>query len=392
MKTISVGLVGLGSFGSAFADLFKAHPLVGRIALCDQEPERVEAFASKESWRDKFHERDRYDSLDAILKSDLEALVLITQHWLHAPQAVRALEAGKHVYSAVPLVWLPDGNEVLDWAGRLVETVRQTGLRYMLGETTFYHPEAMYCRRQARAGAFGDFVYSEGEYFHAFDSPGCDLRQVQRSRADSPAGRQWRKTIQDYIGRGLLGGPMHYPTHSVSGPMGVMDAHAVRVACWGQKPFTSDPYFRQDAHAFGNETALFLMSNGSTMRICEHRECSVGGETFRIYGTKGSFEEGVFKTLRQKVQPARDQMRDPLPPEVVEAFEKALPGKDFYGGHGGSHAYLVHEFVDAVAKDRMPAISAWEAARYTAAGTTAHQSALRDGEVLAVPDFGDAPR
>jgi hypothetical protein len=62
-----------------------------------------------------------------------------------------------------------------------------------------------------------------------------------------------------------------------------------------------------------------------------------------------------------------------------------------YGGHGGSHPYLVHEFVSAVAANRLPAINAWEAVRYMAAGVMAHQSALRDGELLAVPDWGDAP-
>lgn len=35
---ISVGLVGLGDFGSAFAGLFKNHPLVDRVGLCDREP------------------------------------------------------------------------------------------------------------------------------------------------------------------------------------------------------------------------------------------------------------------------------------------------------------------------------------------------------------------
>jgi len=62
-----------------------------------------------------------------------------------------------------------------------------------------------------------------------------------------------------------------------------------------------------------------------------------------------------------------------------------------YGGHGGSHAYLVHEFVDAVASGRRPAINAWEAVRYMAMGIAAHQSALRDGETVNVPDWGDAP-
>jgi hypothetical protein len=51
----------------------------------------------------------------------------------------------------------------------------------------------------------------------------------------------------------------------------------------------------------------------------------------------------------------------------------------------------VHEFVDAIAHNRMPAINAWEAVRYTAAGVIAHKSALRDGEILVVPDWGDVP-
>jgi len=51
----------------------------------------------------------------------------------------------------------------------------------------------------------------------------------------------------------------------------------------------------------------------------------------------------------------------------------------------------VHEFVTAVAENRQPVINAWEAARYMAMGAMAHKSALRDGEWLEVPDWGDAP-
>jgi hypothetical protein len=61
------------------------------------------------------------------------------------------------------------------------------------------------------------------------------------------------------------------------------------------------------------------------------------------------------------------------------------------GGHGGSHAYLADEFVTACADARMPKINAWEAARYVAAGVMAHKSAVRGGELLKVPDWGNAP-
>jgi len=386
---ISIGLVGLGSFGSAFVDLFKNHPLVDRIGLCDREPERVAAFARREWLRDKFSDADAYYSLDDICKSDLDALVIITQPWLHAPQAVQVMESGKHVYSAVPVIWVPDGDEILDWCNRIIETCKGTGLYYMLGETTYYRPEAMYCRRRAVEGAFGDFVYAEGEYFHDVDNPHSNLREVTRHRMASKAGDEWALRSRVYAERGIVSGPMHYPTHSTAGPICVMKAHATRVCAWPYYNRSGDDYFGKEP---SNETAFFMMSNGATMRICEHREIGLPGrETFRIYGTDASYEHEKWCDGVQCEDLTVDEMRDPLPPEVVEAFSRGRGGEGVYGGHGGSHAYLVHEFVDAVAHRRMPAINAWEAARYMAAGVMAHTSALRDGETLAVPDWGDAP-
>ena len=240
---ISLGLVGLGSFGATFAELFKAHPLVDRIALCDREPERVAAFANKPSFQDKFTPADAYTSMDEICRSNVDALVIITQPWLHAAQAVQAMQAGKHVYSAVPVVSLPDGDEILAWCDQIIETCRRTGMHYMLGETTCYRPQTMYCRRQAAAGAFGHFVYAEGEYLHDVDSVGANLRAVRQRRLASQAGREWLAMAHRYGGRDSGGGPMHYPTHSTSGPIYVMQAHACKVSAWGYRPPTPDDYF-----------------------------------------------------------------------------------------------------------------------------------------------------
>ena len=60
-------------------------------------------------------------------------------------------------------------------------------------------------------------------------------------------------------------------------------------------------------------------------------------------------------------------------------------------GHEGSHHFLVDDFAQAVAHHTMPALNAWTAARFTLPGIVAHESALRDGERLAIDDFGDAP-
>jgi predicted dehydrogenase len=397
---LSIGLVGLGAFGSSFAPLFKSHPLVDRIALCDQEPERLKRWTERESFRDKLDPADAYTDFNDICRADLDALVIITQPWFHAAQAVQAMEHGKHAYSAVPIVSLPDGDEILDWCERLIDTCRRSGKHYMLGETTYYRPQTMYCRRRAAEGAFGDFVYAEGEYLHDVDH---GLREVKQRRESSRSGRQWLQQAEKYRERNIVGGPMHYPTHSTSGPVCVMKAHAVKVSAFAYYNKTGEEW-----HGDGpsNETALFLMSNGAHARICEYREIGHGGrEIFRIYGNRGSFENNTWRSKSSWEDLAVKQMRDPLPDDVAAAFEKerlaALDGaaklsaqerKDFLGGHGGSHAYLAHEFVSAVAEDRTPAINAWEAARYMVMGVMAHKSALKEGEVMAVPDFGDAPR
>ncbi len=414
---ISLGLVGLGGFGSGFAPLFKSHPAVSRIALCDREPERIRKFADDPFYKDKFNERDAYASLDEICKSDLDALVIITQPWLHAPQCVQAMNSGKHVYCAVPIISVPDDDEILAWCDKIIDACKKTGRSYMLGETTYYRPQAMFCRRKAAEGAFGHFVYAEGDYCHDVDA-GCNLRKVSANRRASAAGKEWVEISKKYNKAGHKGGPMHYPTHSVSGPVCVMKAHALKVTCYGYKHRDNDPHFVNGA--FSNEMALFKMSNGATVRIAEMRETpgllGNDGETFRIMGTRGTFSENRWFEIKrpdpqhidldnlakpQKTLLEAKDMFDPLPVEVQHEFkrasnrdvnEKDLQNMDFNPtGHGGSHAYLVHEFVDAVANGRMPAINAWEAARYMAMGVMAHKSALKDGETLDVPDWGDAP-
>ena len=406
---IRLGLVGLGGFGSAFAPLFKSNPLVNSVAFCDLNPNSLATFVNDPFYADKFNPRDAYTSLDDILAADLDALAIITQPDLHAPQCIAAMEAGMHVYSAVPVISLPDFDETLDWCDRLIQTSQRTGMRYMLGETTVYRPKTMFCRRMADQGAFGSFVYAEGEYIHDVDGH-CNLRDVKARRDANPralpGGQRPRVTTAKIS-------PMSYPTHSVSGPVHVMRAHAVKACGIGYRNRTDDPYFAQNE--FSNVVGFYQMSNGASCRVCEFRESpghlGDGGETFRIAGTAGTFSNGEWfyngRTTGERVeppvrsQPSADEMRDPLPEAVREAFKRAmhqdqsatdLATIDFNPtGHGGSHPYLVHEFISAVAEDRHAVTNAWEAARYMAMGAMAHKSALKDGEWLNVPDWGDAP-
>lgn len=422
---IRLGLVGLGQFGSQFARLFKAHPLVDRIALCDCEPEKIKKFLDDPFMADKVHARDCYATLDEICRAELDGLVVITQPWLHAPQCFQALESGKHVYSAVPLISLPDDHEILDWCGRIAAAVKRSGKQYMLGETTIYRPQTMFCRRMAAAGEFGEYVYAEGEYVHDVDggiNGWSNLRDVMKHRTTGVVGSQYAAMMDRYARRGVKSSPMSYPTHSVSGPINVMRTRALKVSAYGTPNTNADPFFADSD--FSNVTALYRLANGASLRIGEYREIGATSfdrdeaEIFRIFGKTGSFSRNVWqsnhRTAPGTAQPIKEDvphpetpewpwagyremsvtaMRDPLPPEVQQAFKavcnpNANPKDDFQPtGHGGSHPYLVHEFVSMIHENRAPAIPVGEAVHYMAMGVAAHRSAQRDGEIVNVELF-----
>ncbi|NKB67469.1 MAG: gfo/Idh/MocA family oxidoreductase [Candidatus Latescibacteria bacterium] len=391
---IQVGLVGTGAFAQNFIPLFKAHPLVDRLILCDLDADKLAANAAK-------HEiADTCPSLEELSTSSVDACILLTQNWLHAPQAIQALKAGKHVYSAVPA---GIGVEEIQ---QLVETVEQTGLIYMLGETSYYYPGVVYCRQRQAAGDFGQIVYSEGEYYHDWDH---GLYAVARWRG----GENWRASA------GIP--PMYYPTHSTSQIISITDAHMTHVSCQGFVDQHQDQIYADNNwnNPFSNETALFKMSDGSSARINEFRRIGHPGTVrLALFGTEASFEHNSAGAIwltkdRDQRQPLDDQLDCvgvPVqrPGQTQEAMDQVsaddgthlgvaavhdvarLP-RQFAGlpnGHAGSHQFLVDDFVQACAANRQPPNNVWAAARYTIPGIVAHQSAVEGGTLLEIPDCG----
>ena len=94
-----------------------------------------------------------------------------------------------------------------------------------------------------------------------------------------------------------------------------------------------------------------------------------------MFGEKGWMVGSYQGTLKQ----LPDIARPPLPPAVAA------------GGHGGSHGHLSHEFVTAILENREPLVNVYEALAMTVPGIVAHQSSLKDGERLPVPQF-ERPR
>jgi len=393
---IRVGVVGVGAFAQCFISLLKVHPLVENVVLCDLDARKL-----KEN-SDRYGIPDTCPSLDSLCTMDVDAIAIFTQNWLHGPQAIQALRAGKHVYSAVPPAISIEEMQAV------VKAVEETGKIYMLGETSYYYPCALYCRDKFQKGEFGHIVYAEAEYYHDFDH---GLYEVCKWRG----GEKWK----EFSG----GPPMFYPTHSMSMVVSVTGAHATCVSCLGFVDRHEDGLFRKGVNRWNNEfsdeTALMRMSDGSMCRINEFRRIGHPGEVrMSLYGTQASYEEqfnsqiwvtkdmtryenltellscGKVKSKEVGGQMAEVMSEDEafLGVSAVHPVER-LP-KEYIGlpnGHKGSHQFLIDDFVKSCTSGRQPPNNVWMAARYLIPGLIAHESAKQGGVLLEIPDFGDSP-
>jgi hypothetical protein len=124
---------------------------------------------------------------------------------------------------------------------------------------------------------------------------------------------------------------------------------------------------------FGTEIALFRTSEGGMARMgVSWDTAGHGGEVGRVRGQRGSMRGMDYQGLDDKLP---NLARPPLPPTVDP------------GGHGGSHGYLGHEFVMSILEDRQPLIDIAMALNMSVAGIVAHQSAVKDGELLKIPQY-----
>jgi predicted dehydrogenase len=395
---VSIGMIGAGQFAGSFAKLFAVHPDVDRVLVTDLVPERATELVERE------HLAGAVADFDAMLASDVDAIALFTQRWTHGPLAVAALRAGKHVYSAVPMAITED--EI----AAIIEAVEETGLTYMMGETSYYNPATILGRNKVAEGAFGRIIYAEGDYVHDMDLGFYAAYQYS-------GGERWKETAS-YP-------PMLYPTHAIGGVLGAIPGHAVSVSCIGITDDRDDGVFDKAVSQFGNDfsnaSALFELSTGAVMRTNEMRRVgypsSIRESRFRYFGTEASFEQLATVSVWQdkhEVIDISDQITtrptlsldDPalanVDPALRDAFVSGYAAvhdtsrlPDEYrgvpSGHEGSHHFLADDFVRAVVDGTLPPVNAWVAARYTLPGIVAHRSALRHGERLPIPDHGDAP-
>ncbi|HRX79326.1 MAG TPA: Gfo/Idh/MocA family oxidoreductase [Pirellulaceae bacterium] len=365
-KTVNVAMVGLG-FGAEFIPIYQAHPNANVHAIC----RRNEAELNKVG--DTLGIDRRYTNYEDVLSDpDVDFVHINSPIPDHARMSLQALDAGKHVMCTVPMA------TTIDECRQIVEKVNATGLKYMMAETVVYSREYLFIKEMYDKGELGKIQYMAAS--HPQDMDGWP--------------EYWERMI-----------PMHYATHVVSPVLGLVNGLAEQVSCYGSGTVRED-IAKKSGNKFAVESCQIKIADSD---IAAHvwrflyDTARQYRESFDVYGTKKSFEwtlvEGephVLHTAKKPEPEIATHVEVPdyahLLPEPIRKFTQTIEDADHLsfvqgGGHGGSHPHLVHEMVSALIEDRDPRPNAKTSANWTCVGICAHESALKGGEVVKLPEF-----
>jgi predicted dehydrogenase len=369
-KKVNVAIIGLG-FGAEFIPIYQRHPNANMYAICQRNAEKMNQIG------DALGIEKRYTSYDDVLADpNVDFVHINTPIPDHATQTIAALKAGKHVMSTVPMA------TSIEECGEIVKLVKETGLKYMMAETVVYAREYLYVKDLYDSGKLGKVQFIQASHQQDMDG--------------------W----PDYW-PGLP--PMHYATHCVGPVLALTNAQAEYVSCFGSGtireeliPKYNSPFAVETAHIKLKDsdiTARIIRSLFDTAR--QYRE------SIDVYGSKLAFEwqliEGedpVLHTAKKPEPEIPQRVKVPdfanrLPEEIQRFTTKGVYDLDDEqhlsftqgGGHGGSHPHLAHEFVSALIEGRDPYPNAVQSANWTCVGICAHESALKGGEIVRLPEF-----
>ncbi len=364
-KKIKIAIVGLG-FGAEFIPIYQRHPHAEMYAICQRNPEKLGQIGHA------FKIPKRYSDYRELLKDpDVDAVHINSPIPDHAWMSIEALQAGKHVACTVPMATSAED------CGRIVELSRKTGKTYMMMETVVYSREFLFVKELYQKGELGRLQFLRASH--------------QQEMAGWPG--YWE---------GLP--PMHYATHCVGPVVALPQAEAEYVSCFGSGKI-DDSLSKKYNSPFAVESCHIKMRNSDLSAEITRSLFNTARqyrESFDVYGSKKTFEwtqiEHEDCVIFTGEQPERVKTPDyaHLLPEpirryttrgVYDAGEHQHLSFTQGSGHGGSHPHLAHEFLTALVEGRDPMPNAVQSANWTCVGILAHQSALKGGELMKLPEF-----
>jgi predicted dehydrogenase len=326
------------------------------VALCDQWKTELLNAARR-------LDVEPYTEFNRFLEHDMDAVVLANYAHQHAPYAIRALKAGKHVMSETLACKTPAE------AVALVRAVEASNRIYMLAENYAYLGYVQEMRRLYRLGEIGEVQYAEGEYNHPMDALTYNRYAVGMNH--------WRNHLA----------PTYYPTHAMAPIMYVTDTFPVSVNALSVSRSSDENEMHVRRDDVGAVT-ICRMDNGSVARLMGF---SFRGEGiwYRFHGRRGLMEN-LRTGDRQMLRIVHEEW-DLRPGDVPERIYKPRPpaeaGVAGKTGHGGGDYWVCRHFAEAVQSGEQPYLDVYRATVMSLIAPQAWRSCLNNGAPYEIPDL-----
>lgn len=321
-KTIKAAVIGLG-VGMAHAKGYLACPDAELIAICDIDPVRLKERGDLLGLPDA---KRFTDYKDVFALPDLDVVSIALPNHLHAPVAIDAFHAGKHVLSEKPLARSAEEAKTMVVESKACDRQLMVCFNYRFREDTRWLMD------MRKAGKYGDIYYARAGWLRNVGIPGAGGWFTTKSKSGGGPLIDLGVHILD-LTLWLMGYPravaVSGSTFAKFGPRGLKS--------WGKG--ASGTFDVEDLAA-----GFVRFENGASLQI----ETSWGSQTrpgrddyfVTLYGSEGGSEMYV----------ANYTDRDTLSFYTEECGQPALV-KPAIINRAGGHELVVRHFVNCILND-----------------------------------------
>jgi predicted dehydrogenase len=302
--TVRWGLIGAGDIvRKRVAGALRDAPASALIAVSRARSELADAFA-----RDVGARRWYGDWRALVADAELHAVYIATPVHVHAEQTIAAAEAGKHVLCEKPLAMSAVECD------RMLAACRTNGVKLGVAYYRRFYPAVMRVKAIVESGEIGAPVFAQMNAFEYFDPP-----------PNHP--RAW--LLQPSIAGG--GPMMDFGCHRIEVLVNLFGSQVRQTAA-----VTANVAF--DRSVEDTAAVLLQFESGPCASVTVTHASHERQDTLHVFGTRGSIHVDDLNAGSMRVQ--ADGSRIEVHPPVANV-----------------HLPLVEDFVDAVLRDREPAVT-----------------------------------
>jgi hypothetical protein len=384
--SVRMALIGCGGRGNGVLRDFLAVDGVQVTAVCDVVKEHaLRSQANVERAGQKppaVYANGEKDFENLLRRDDVDFAYIATPWDWHVPQAVAAMNNGKHTFVEVPAA------TTIEDCWKMVDVSEKTRRHCIMLENCCYGYTELMVLNMIRDGLFGDVLYGEAAYLH-------DLRRTLF--ADRSEGL-WRR-FPHMKREGNL-----YPTHGlgpVANYMGVnrgdrfdylvsMSSPQRGLDAWREanvpkdSPKWKEKYINGDMNVSLIKTVNGLMINLQHDVVNPHPYDRLN----LVQGVKGIFRDYPPRIYFDGQRPEEWKPIDAWKEKYEHTLWKRqgeLARK--LGGHGGMDFLMVYRVVECMRQGVAPDMDVYDAAAWSAPGPLSDESVRKGSVPVKVPDF-----